>query len=146
MKKILIVLAALISTSAFAQKVPGNPNFYPFPITKVVDGDTVEFEAKFLPVELKQKLKVRIYGVDTPEKAPRAQCEREAQMGKAATEFTKKAIASSQQRLIVIYDWDKYGGRVLGDVYLDGHSLRALLIQNGFAREYFGDAKKSWCN
>lgn len=145
MKKFLLAAFMIISVPALAQKVPANPNFYSFPITKVVDGDTVEFEAKFLPPELKQKLKVRIYGVDTPEKAPRALCEREAAWGKAATDFTKKAIMASQQRHVVIYDWDKYGGRVLGDVYLDGVSLRALLIQNGYAREYFGDKKKSWC-
>jgi endonuclease YncB( thermonuclease family) len=28
---------------------------------------------------------------------------------------------------------------------LDGVSLRAELIRNGFAREYYGDAKQSWC-
>jgi len=28
---------------------------------------------------------------------------------------------------------------------LNGQSLRAMLIQNGYAREYFGDAKQSWC-
>jgi endonuclease YncB( thermonuclease family) len=43
-------------------------------------------------------------------------------------------------------DWDKYGGRVLGDVILDGKSLRQMLITNGFAREYYGEAKQSWCN
>jgi endonuclease YncB( thermonuclease family) len=42
-------------------------------------------------------------------------------------------------------DWDKYGGRVLGYVILNGHSLRVMLIQNGFAREYYGEAKTSWC-
>jgi len=25
-------------------------------------------------------------------------------------------------------------------------SLRAELIRNGFAREYYGEAKQSWCN
>jgi len=25
-------------------------------------------------------------------------------------------------------------------------SLRDLLIKNSFAREYYGDAKQSWCN
>lgn len=144
MKKILAVLL-FVPLLALAQKNQ-QPNFYQFPITKVIDGDTVEIEAKFLPVELKQKLKIRIYGVDTPEKPPRALCEKEAKLGKAATEFAKQAVSRSTQRLVVIYDWDKYGGRVLGDVYLDGQSLRALLIQNGYAREYFGDKKSSWCN
>ena len=43
-------------------------------------------------------------------------------------------------------DWDKFGGRVLGDLLLDGQSLRQMLIANGYAREYFGEAKQSWCN
>jgi endonuclease YncB( thermonuclease family) len=42
--------------------------------------------------------------------------------------------------------WDKFGGRVLGDVLVDGKSLRVALIQNGYAREYYGLAKESWCN
>jgi endonuclease YncB( thermonuclease family) len=29
---------------------------------------------------------------------------------------------------------------------VDGRSLRAELIKNGFAREYYGEAKQSWCN
>ena len=32
-----------------------------------------------------------------------------------------------------------------GDIILNGQSLRANLIQNGFAREYYGDEKQSWC-
>jgi endonuclease YncB( thermonuclease family) len=33
----------------------------------------------------------------------------------------------------------------LGDVILNGQSLRGLLIVNGYAREYYGEAKQSWC-
>jgi len=29
---------------------------------------------------------------------------------------------------------------------LDGKSLRMMLIQQGYAREYYGEAKTSWCN
>ena len=87
-----------------------------------------------------------MFGVDTPEKGFRAKCESENQRGLAATEFTKKLVGASQKRQVVLYDWDKFGGRVLGDLILDGKSLRQQLIANGFAREYFGDAKQSWCN
>jgi endonuclease YncB( thermonuclease family) len=87
-----------------------------------------------------------VFGVDTPEKGFRAQCASEDQRGQAATAFTKQAIANAQKRQIVLMDWDKYGGRVLGDVILNGQSLRAMLIANGFAREYYGEAKTSWCN
>ena len=40
--------------------------------------------------------------------------------------------------------WDKFGGRVLGDLIIDGKSLRQLLLDNGYAREYYGDKKQSW--
>jgi endonuclease YncB( thermonuclease family) len=63
-----------------------------------------------------------------------------------ATKFTTNAVAKSSKRQVVLYDWDKFGGRVLGDIILDGQSLRGMLITNGFAREYFGEAKGSWCN
>jgi endonuclease YncB( thermonuclease family) len=99
-----------------------------------------------LPAPLKPELAVRIFGVDTPEKGFRGQCERERQLGEQASNFTKAVIKSTTRHQVIIYDWDKYGGRVLGDMILDGTSLRALLIRNGFAREYYGDAKQSWCN
>jgi endonuclease YncB( thermonuclease family) len=97
-----------------------------------------------LPV-LALELSIRVFGVDTPEKGHRAQCASEAQRGEAASAFTKQLIAASQKRQIVLMDWDKYGGRVLGDVLLNGVSLRQQLIANGFAREYYGEAKTSWC-
>jgi endonuclease YncB( thermonuclease family) len=115
-------------------------------ITRVIDGDTVAFQADFLPAPLKKELSIRVFGVDTPEKGHRAQCASEAQRGEAASAFTKQMIANSQQRQVVLMDWDKYGGRVLGDVILNGVSLRQQLITNGFAREYYGEAKTSWCN
>jgi len=115
-------------------------------ITRVIDGDTVAFEADWLPDPLKKELSIRIFGVDTPEKGFRAQCAKEDIMGKKASEFTKQAVSSAQKRQVVLMDWDKYGGRVLGDVILDGKSLRQALIANGLAREYYGEAKTSWCN
>ena len=66
-------------------------------------------------------------------------------MANAWSAFTKQAVAQATQRQIVIMDWDKYGGRVLGDVILNGQSLRQMLIVNGHAREYYGEAKQSWC-
>ena len=144
-KYISAALLALLTTLAFAQKTPQGVT-YDAQILRINDGDTVVIAAPFLPAPLKPELAVRIYGVDTPEKGHRAQCPKEDVRGKAATEFTKGAIAISQKRQVVLYSWDKFGGRVLGDIILDGKSLRAGLIANGFAREYYGEAKTSWCN
>ena len=145
MKKLLVLLC-LVPVVAVAQPKQRAGVTYDITITRVVDGDTVAFHAPFLPAPLKQELSIRVFGVDTPEKGHRAQCPSEAARGAAATEFTKKLVAAAQQRQMVLMAWDKYGGRVLGDVILNGQSLRGLLIANGFAREYYGEAKTSWCN
>lgn len=143
--KLFLTLLLAFSLPAYAQKAPQGVT-YDAQVVRINDGDTVVIAAPFLPAPLKPELAVRIYGVDTPEKGHRAQCPSEDARGKAATEFTKNAIAKSIKRQVTLYGWDKFGGRVLGDIVLDGQSLRTALIQNGFAREYYGDAKQSWCN
>jgi endonuclease YncB( thermonuclease family) len=145
MKKLLALLL-IVPVLAVAQPKQRPGVTYDAVITRVIDGDTVAFQADFLPAPLKKELSIRVFGVDTPEKGHRAQCASEAQRGEAASAFTKQMIANSQQRQVVLMDWDKYGGRVLGDVILNGVSLRQQLITNGFAREYYGEAKTSWCN
>jgi micrococcal nuclease len=144
MKKLLLILLAM-PILAFAQKTPKGVT-YDAQIVRVSDGDTIVIAAPFLPAPLKPELAVRIFGVDTPEKGFRGQCESEKQRGEAASLFTKDLVSKSSQRQVVLYGWDKFGGRVLGDILLNGQSLRTMLIQNGFAREYYGDAKQSWCN
>lgn len=119
---------------------------YNYKIIRVIDGDTVEFQAQFLPKPLKPSLSLRIYGVDTPEKLS-ANCEMEHALAMEATEFTKSLIEHSKKQQIIIKNWDKYGGRVDGDIILDGKSLRASLLEKGFAHLYYGDKKKpSWCD
>jgi endonuclease YncB( thermonuclease family) len=127
-----------------ASEVRANP--YDFQILRVIDGDTVEFEADFLPGALKQKLSLRIFGVDTPEKSPRAHCPRENYHSLNAKLFTEQEIMNATKVQVYIRGWDKYGGRVLGDVILDGEPLSKRLISRGYARPYFGEGEKSnWC-
>ena len=147
MKKLLLLLLVL-PLVAFAQKTPKGVT-YDAQILRIIDGDTVVIAAPFLPAPLKPELAVRVYGVDTPEKGHRAQCPQEAQRGEAASAFTKNAIATAEATggkfQASLYRWDKFGGRVLGDILVNGQSLRAALIANGYAREYYGAAKQSWC-
>lgn len=138
----MILRMLLLSLLMFPLAVNANP--YNWKVTRAVDGDTVEIQVTWLPTELGDKLKIRVYGVDTPEKGARAKCPAEAMLGAKATEFTKKFI-TGKPISVEIKEWDKFGGRVLGDVIVNGKSLRAELISKGYAREYFGDAKKSWC-
>jgi endonuclease YncB( thermonuclease family) len=148
MNKLLLLLLT-VPVLAFAQKTPQGVT-YDAQILRITDGDTVVIAAPFLPKPLKPELAVRVFGVDTPEKGFRAQCDSEKQRGEAASAFTKNAIATAAAQggkfQATLYGWDKFGGRVLGDILVNGQSLRAALIANGFAREYYGDAKQSWCN
>ena len=147
MKKLMIAAALFcgFATPALAQKQkPGVT--YDATILRANDGDTVVIAATYLPKPLKQELAVRIFGVDTPEKGFRAQCPAEDAKGQAASKFTAGLIAASTKKQVVLMDWDKFGGRILGDIILDGKSLRAELIKNGYAREYYGEAKQTWCN
>jgi len=136
MKKILLFLC--LSSLVLGQ------NLYDWKVTRVVDGDTVEVQVDFLPKELGNKLYIRIWGVDTPEKGFRAHNEYEAQLGENASAFIQELINNAKEIKINLIMWDKFGGRILGDVIIDGESLRELLLKNGFAREYYGTKKEEW--
>jgi len=142
---IAVLAATLIYAIAALSRTP-EAVAYTWKVIRVVDGDTVQFETPWIPAPIAQRISVRVYGVDTPEKGHRAQCPQEAIMGQRATDFTKNAIATASNVQVMLMDWDKYGGRVLGDIMIDGRSLRSSLIAEGLAREYFGEAKTSWCN
>jgi endonuclease YncB( thermonuclease family) len=139
MKKIIALIALTFSSAALS-----NP--HDFKILKVSDGDTVVFEAPFLPAPLKPQLSLRILGVDTPEKGGRAGCPAEAEAALKASAFTKNLVANAKKIQVELKEHDKFGGRVLGDLIVDGQRLSELLIKNGHARPYFGEKKQSWCN
>jgi endonuclease YncB( thermonuclease family) len=140
-----VIGICLGSISAVAMANP-----YDWKVTRVIDGDTVAFKADFMPAPLKPELSIRVLGVDTPEKGHRASCPQEAAAAEKASQFTKDTLNNAYKNklpvLIEIQKHDKYGGRVLGDVIVNGERLSALLIANGHARAYHGEKKTSWCN
>lgn len=113
-------------------------------ILRVVDGDTIVIEANYLPHSLKPELSLRITGIDTAESNYMAKCVKEQETGLKAKEFTKDFVKEGYGN-IVIKDWDKYGGRVLGDVEINGKWLSQELINNNLAKPYNGLRKESWC-
>lgn len=116
---------------------------YHWKVIEVTDGDTLRVETPFLPKEL--KLSVRVNNIDTPEKGSKSFCVKEAKLAESATKLTKKLISESQDVTFSSIKWDKYGGRVLANVNVDGSDLATSLIKAGVAREYHGEKKKSWC-
>ena len=125
--------------------MPATAADYTWPVVRVVDGDTVAVDASAdLPPELAD-LRVRLRGVDTPEKGGRAKCDSERDAGQAATAFTEQAVAGASTIVVRNLEWGKWGGRVVADLVLDGHSLSESLIAAGHGRAYDGGKRGSWC-
>ena len=106
------------------------------------DGDTCYVLAPTLPEPL-QKMSVRILGIDTPEM--RAECAEEKKLALKGRELANKMFRSAEKIIFDNLKWDKYDGRVLADVYLDGKSYKDEIINAGLARPYDGGTKESWC-
>jgi endonuclease YncB( thermonuclease family) len=116
-----------------------------FEVRGVTDGDTLSVVGSWAPAEL-ARMSIRIRGIDTPEKGWRAACPAEAALGEQAT---AKMIEIMEQATTVEFanlDWDKYGGRVLADVFVDGVNVAETLIAAGLAHPYDGSVKTSWCS
>jgi endonuclease YncB( thermonuclease family) len=133
-KILFTIILLLISSSAYA---------YEWQILRVIDGDTIEIKNECFPTEL--KLSVRVNSVDTPEKGSRAKCEREAKLAEKASKFTKQFIGKNKTATFRNIKWDKYGGRLLADVEINGKSLAGELVKNNYAKLYDGKKKASWC-
>ena len=122
-------------------------NFRVIEINRVVDGDTIDVTID-LGFDLYKKERVRIAGVDTPEKRTRNLEEKE--LGIDATNWLKEkldgAIAGDDELTIrteLVGGVGKYG-RLLGWLYIgDGNvSLNEQMIDEGYAWEYDGGTKQ----
>jgi endonuclease YncB( thermonuclease family) len=143
-----ILFFSIICFRASASNAVKEVNVYNWKVIRIVDGDTLEIANQFLPEEL--KLFVRMKGVDTPEKAPRAKCEKENILAQKASNYTKNSIEKAQKNRQKItfseIKWDKYGGRIVAKVMINESDLGQELVKKGLARVYNGEKKKTWCN
>lgn len=111
-------------------------------VVHVVDGDTVEVDARIWPGQTVRTL-VRVVGIDTPEL--RGECDTERRLAQKAKEFVTRELATGQVELRQV-GIDKFGGRVLAQVMTeDGRSVAESLIAAGLARRYDGGKRQSWC-
>ena len=122
-------------------------NFRVIEINRVLDGDTIDVTID-LGFDLYKKERVRIAGVDTPEKRTRDL--EEKALGIDATNWLKEklegALAGDDDLVIrteLVGGVGKYG-RLLGWLYLgDGSlSLNEQMIEEGYAWAYDGGTKK----
>jgi len=121
-------------------------NFRCLEINRVVDGDTIDVTID-LGFDLYKKERVRVAGVDTPEKRTRNL--EEKALGIDATNWLKEKLESAiagDDDLIIRTELDggvgKYG-RLLGWLYIGESevSLNELMINEGYAHSYDGGTK-----
>ena len=123
-------------------------NFRVVTIDKVLDGDTIDVTID-LGFDLYKKERVRIAGVDTPEKRTRDLEEKE--LGIDATNWLKKKLEDTISgdgdeltiRTELVGGMGKYG-RLLGWLYIneDLVSLNEQMIEEGYAWAYDGGTKQ----
>lgn len=114
------------------------------PIASAVDGDTIKTKVN-LPTPL-NVVSIRIRGIDTPEKGKKAKCEKEAALAEKASASTTALIGKNTTMIVTNYQWDKYGGRIVGNVMINGKDVAQNLLDNGLAAPYTGKGSKpDWC-
>ena len=122
-------------------------NFRVVEINRVVDGDTIDVTID-LGFDLFKKERVRVAGVDTPEKRTRDLEEKE--LGIEATNWLKEkldgAISGDDDLVIrteLVGGMGKYG-RLLGWLYIGDSelSLNEIMIEEGYAWAYDGGTKQ----
>jgi micrococcal nuclease len=136
---VIVYFAYKISPSSFKGIMPSSEE--KLLVKRVVDGDTFV---------LSNNEKVRLIGVDTPEKFQSAKLEKDVQrsgkdkkaiqeLGKAASEFVKNLVEGKIVTLVKdskSSERDKYD-RLLRYVYLeDGTCVNAKIIEEGYGNAY----------
>ena len=110
-------------------------------VDRVVDGDTIDISID-LGFDLTKKERVRLAGIDTPEK--RTKNEKEKEMGYQATEFLEMHLMEAT-KLTVKTEKDGKFGRMLGWLYKsdeDTMSINQIMIDKGYAWAYDGGTKE----
>ena len=87
------------------------------------------------------KPKLRLIGIDTPEKGWRAQTDREKSLALIARDFLKDMITSAIEVLVYSEDGRGKYGRWLVHIVCDGVDCSEALIHAELARPYFGGTK-----
>ena len=109
-------------------------------VDRIVDGDTIDISID-LGFDLTKKERVRLAGIDTPEK--RTKNEKEKEMGYQATEFLEMHLMEAT-KLTVKTEKDGKFGRMLGWLYKsdeDTMSINQIMIDKGYAWAYDGGTK-----
>ena len=116
------------------------PFVYNAKIKRVVDGDTVDVDIDLGFGIWFRNQRIRLMGVDTPEKRTRDL--EEKKFGLLATGIVEGFCPVGKDVLLETFLDDKGKfGRILGNIVVDGVNINEYLIENHYAVAYLGQAK-----
>lgn len=99
-------------------------------VYNVVDGDTIDVEID-LGFRLMIKQRLRLNGIDTPERG---------QLGYAEAKNAMEKYILDKDVILTTYKASKYG-YYLADIEFDNQKINTLMISEGYAKPYFGGTK-----
>jgi micrococcal nuclease len=116
--------------------------YYVRKVENVVDGDTIDVLID-LGFDILFQSRVRLAGIDTPESRTKDLAEKA--LGLESKEYLKKQLKDAKSVVIKtekMNSTEKFG-RILGWIYINGDtvSLNDIMINDGYAWGYMGDAK-----
>jgi len=116
----LLLLIQVLTPTGRVAAAPGSPAPWQGKVIGVADGDTITVLRDKTPV------KIRLHGVDAPEKAQ--------PFGKESKQFTSNLVFGKEVtvRPVVI---DKYG-RTVAEIFVGGRRLNSELLKAGLAWHY----------
>jgi micrococcal nuclease len=116
-------------------------------LKRVVDGDTIDCSID-LGFDIWHEARVRMMGIDTPESRTRNL--EEKALGLASKQRLKELLTGRQLKLVCSKEGKGKFGRVLADVISidkktgEEFNVNNRLIEEGFARPYYGGKKTAW--
>ena len=134
----LVIIIIVLAISSFNQVSSFNQSFTTFlaqknlekeltgKVSKVIDGDTIELLVKQDNIKQSPKIKVRLFGIDAPEK--------KQAFGKEAKEYLSSLILDKEV-ILIINDKDKYQ-RFIGTILLNEKDINKEMVKNGYAWAY----------
>jgi micrococcal nuclease len=116
-------------------------------VLRVLDGDTVDIALQEESGKIFQH-RVRLYGIDTPEKRPSAsdpEREKEIAASKRSSEALTGRLKENDNMVVALfYKPDKYGRLMCTFYDKQGDDINQWMVTSGFAYEYFGKTKKTF--
>jgi micrococcal nuclease len=119
-----VVIVAPVSPSAAKSPVSS----WKGKVVSVADGDTITV------LHDKRPVRIRLHGVDAPEK--------KQAFGRRAKQFTSKFAFGKLVTVKVVAKSGKYG-RTIGEVFVGGHSLNEAIVRAGLAWWYRKYARRA---